>query len=268
MFKDLAIILKGVIAISPMALEMIKNSAEDPILRNKISRKYRSLFSQSVSSLTPKIDQAGFQHLFQALTRELRAKKIEHLKIEAYFGDEWFCPDQSTVIAIPFWLADERLKSIERALVGYVEGERPAEFMKLLRHEAGHCMEHAYRLSKREDWKRIFGNPKIEYNPEAQKTYRNHPDFVRNLPDGYAQTHPEEDFAETFAVWLNPKSNWRVKYRNMPMALYKIQFVEKLMNEVSTKIPKKISNQKIYQARRMKKSLEAYYSERLRVHLN
>ena len=40
------------------------------------------------------------------------------------------------------------------------------------------------------------------------------PEFV----GAYAASHPEEDFAETFAVWLTPRSNWRQSFpgRNRP----------------------------------------------------
>jgi Putative zinc-binding metallo-peptidase len=262
--QDLARTPREVIALYRMRQDLSKNSSNVMALRTQISKRYRALFSQSISSLTPNIDEAGFEPLFKQLENELRSKKLDHIKIETYFGDEWFCPDGTTAIAVPFWLADSRLKSIERELIGYVEGETRSEFMKLLRHEAGHCIEHAYKLSKRHDWQQVFGDPKKEYNPEAQKTIKNHPDFVQNLPDGYAQTHPEEDFAETFAVWLNSKSNWRVKYKNKPTALNKILFIDELIKDICAKRPKNIRNQKTYQARRMKKSLETYYLERLR----
>jgi hypothetical protein len=249
---------------------VIKNKAEILRLPMALQQKYKSLLSRPVSSLTPPIQTVGFDGLFEQLDSELKAKGLIHLGIETYFGDEWFCPTQSTAIAIPFWLADERLKQIERELVGFVEGETDDEFMRLMRHEAGHCVDHAYRLSKRSDWRNIFGDPTIYYDPDSVPTILEHPDFVENLSGGYAQTHPEEDFAETFAVWLAPslgqngfKSNWRQTYRNRPVALKKLLFVDQLMQEVCEKKPKKLTNQKICNARRMRKSLEKYYSERL-----
>ena len=42
----------------------------------------------------------------------------------------------------------------------------------------------------------------------------------------YAQAHPAEDFAETFAVWLQPGSSWRQRYEGWP-ALSKLEYVER-----------------------------------------
>jgi hypothetical protein len=218
--------------------------------------------ARPVSSLTPPIEHAGFNDRFARLDQELAGKGFLHLKIERYFGDEWFCPDQSTAIAIPFWLSDDRLMSIERAFVGFVEGETEEEFMRLLRHEAGHCVDHAYRLSRCSDWQDVFGNPNQNYNPDAVKTVENHADFVTNLPGGYAQTHPEEDFAETFAVWLDPDSRCWDIYRDKPVALNKLLFVDSLMADCAAKKPRKVFNEKICQARRMRRTLESYYRQR------
>ena len=52
-----------------------------------------------------------------------------------------------------------------------------------------------------------------------------------NLANWYAQSHPIEDFAETFAVWLRPGSRWRSRYADWP-ALRKLEYVDALMQEV------------------------------------
>ena len=249
---------------------VLKNKAEVLPLLRTLPPVCRKLLARSVSSLTPAMNNAGFNKHFDQLDAELAAQGFNYLRIEKYFGDEWFCPSRSTAIAVPFWLADERLKTIERKLVGYVEGETEDEFMKLLRHEAGHCVDHAYRLSRRNDWRRVFGNPDKKYDPDSVSTTPGHPNFVENLSGGYAQTHPEEDFAETFAVWLasNNKTKeksrgWLQVYANRPTALKKLLFVDKLMREICSSKPKPIVNEKIYNARRMRRSLESYYRQRL-----
>ena len=228
----------------------------------KLPVRYRELLRRPVASLTPRIEYAGFDDRFARLDEELEDKGFRYLNIERYFGDEWFCPEDSTAIAIPFWLADHRLKAIERAFAGFVEGETEEEFMRLLRHEAGHCVDHAYRLSRRADWREIFGDTNTPYNPDGVKTIEGHKDFVVNLPGGYAQTHPDEDFAETFAVWLDPQSQCWDRYRDKPVALKKLMFVDALMSECASKKPRKIHNQKICQARRMRRTLESYYCQR------
>ena len=241
---------------------MFKNLSKNHETGRRLPSVYRALLARPVSSLTPPIEQAGFDERFARLDQELAEKGLQYLSIETYFGDEWFCPDQSTAIAIPFWLADDRLKSIERVFAGYVEGETEEEFMRLLRHEAGHCVDHAYRLSRRADWRDIFGDTDMHYNPDGVKTIENHPDFVVNLSGGYAQTHPDEDFAETFAVWLDPESRCWDIYRAKPVALNKLMFVDSLMADCGAKNPRKVFNQKICQARRMRRTLESYYRQR------
>jgi Putative zinc-binding metallo-peptidase len=255
---------RGVIAIASMKQIVVKNIANTSKGLKILPKAYRHLMAQSVASLTPKIQNAGFEALIAKLNDELAAKNLIHLNIETYFGDEWFCPDQSTAIAIPFWLADDRLRSIERTLIGFVEGETEDEFIRLLRHEAGHCVEHAYRLSRRKDWRETFGNPNIKYDPEFAATIPGAPDFVVNLSGGYAQTHPEEDFAETFAVVINPKSNYRKIYQSKSIALKKLIFVEKIIAECAQKKPRALASKKISNARRMRRSLESYYQTRLR----
>jgi hypothetical protein len=148
-------------------------------------------------------------------------------------------------------------------MIGYAEGDTTEEFFKLLRHEAGHCMEHAFKLSKKKNWQSVFGNPNVKYDPDSVSTVKSHPDFVENLPGGYAQTHPEEDFAETFAVWLDPLSNWQRRYLNKPTAFSKLTFVDALMSECSKLPPPKIKNKKIFNARRMRRTLGTFYEQRV-----
>ena len=152
-----------------MMQNVIKNWAKLSQATRSLPKGSRALLASSISSLTPRIETVGFDELFAQLNDELKAKKIIHLTIDTYWGDEWFCPDKTTAIAIPFWLADERLKKIERSIVGFVEGETDEEFMRLMRHEAGHCVEHAYRLSRRQDWRDVFGNPQVKYDPDSVK---------------------------------------------------------------------------------------------------
>jgi hypothetical protein len=81
-----------------------------------------------------------------------------------------------------------------------------------LRHEAGHAFNYAYRLYQTPEWRELFG----PFNRPYRERYRPIPfdrNFVRHIEGWYAQKHPDEDFAETFAVWLTPGSRWRVRYR-------------------------------------------------------
>ena len=119
-----------------------------------------------------------------------------------YLGDEWFSPIPTPAVAIPFYLAHPRLEQLELHQMLDVEGGNPSDCQRLLRHECGHAYDHAFRFSSRPKWRRIFGRPDADYEPEHYKPRPYSRRFVRHLPNWYAQAHPEEDFAETFAVWL------------------------------------------------------------------
>ncbi len=148
-----------------------------------------------------------------------------------YLGDEWFSPAGSPAIAIPFYLAHPRLKTLEMHQMLQVEGGTPEWCQQLLRHESGHAIDHAYRFSSRDDWRAVFGSPETEYSPETYQPRPYSKGFVRNLPNWYAQAHPDEDFAETFAVWLSmTPEQWREQYRGWK-ALDKLEFVQCLMEE-------------------------------------
>jgi hypothetical protein len=138
--------------------------------------------------------------------------------------------------------------------------------MQLLRHECGHAYEHAYGFSKRAPWAEVFGSPDLEYEPE---TYRPRPyskSFVRHLPNWYAQAHPDEDFAETFAVWLTfPPDEWRRQYRGWK-ALAKLQYVEVLMQEVRENLACAPNGRRIWDASRSRRTLEKYYAGKRRLY--
>jgi hypothetical protein len=64
---------------------------------------------------------------------------------------------------------------------------------------------------------------------------------VRHLPAWYAQKHPDEDFAETFAVWLNPHSNWREVYADWN-CLNKLLYVDELVKRIGSQPPPVTAN--------------------------
>ncbi len=129
---------------------------------------------------------------------------------------------------MPFYLAHPRLARLERKMFKEVEGGTQRQCMQILRHEAGHIVQHAYALHRRRKWQEMFGRSSSPY-PESYRPNPNSRDYVQHLPRWYAQSHPDEDFAETFAVWLTPRSNWRQRYAEWPGALEKLEFVDELM---------------------------------------
>ena len=194
---------------------------------------------------------------------ELAAKGISFKPI-CYLGDEWFCPEGSATIAIPFYLAHPRLKRLEAKMMMEVEGDTEAWCLRLLRHEMGHVLNHAFLLWKDKRWQKLFGSPSLEYS----ESFRARPyskRFVRHLDGYYAQSHPEEDFAETIAIWLTPDLDWRQQYRDWK-ALEKLEYVDKLMHELAGKPPLVFSKSKISDASRLRSRLEAHYKRRRRTY--
>jgi len=157
------------------------------------------------------------------------------LRPHFWFSTDWFSPDGVPGIAVPFFLAHPRLLRLERRMTGDAEGGNRRWRLRLLRHELGHAVDTAFALRRRRDWQRVFGRPGAPYSRDytARPRSRNH---VLHLEHWYAQSHPTEDFAETFAVWLGPRARWRAEYAGWP-ALAKLEFVDTLMGEIAGRAP-------------------------------
>lgn len=136
----------------------------------------------------------------------------------------------------------------------------------LLRHECGHAIDHAYQFSSQKEWQTVFGSPDTEYTPD---TYRPRPysrSFVQHLPNWYAQSHPDEDFAETFAVWLASEPEaWREHYRGWK-ALEKLELVHRLMQESAQRPPVVKRGRRISEANKLRKTLDRYYAARRKLY--
>ena len=82
--------------------------------------------------------------------------------------------------------------------------------------------------------------------------------YVLHLPAWYAQAHPAEDFAETFAVWLTPRSQWRRRYRGWP-ALRKLEYIDELMNDLAGTKPRNRTRTKVEPLSALKITLREHY---------
>jgi hypothetical protein len=178
----------------------------------------------------------------------------------AWISDEWFSPDDTPGIGIPFYLAHPRLMQLERKMILDVEGGTVPECMRILRHEAGHVVQVAYQLHRRRRWQQLFGRSSKPYpsyyrpNPASRR-------YVEHLRLWYAQSHPDEDFAETFAVWLRPRSDWRKRYAGWP-ALKKLEYVDELMAEVAGQRPIRTRRFKVDPLTRNMRTLAEYYKRK------
>lgn len=193
---------------------------------------------------------------FARLQRELAAHRIR-VPVTGYLAEEWFTPDGSTAIAVPFYLAHPRLVRLERAQMGDVEGGRADHCMRILRHEAGHVIDNAFALRRERRRQRVFGRSSTPYptwyvpDPGSRR-------HVRHLDFWYGQSHPDEDFAETFAVWLTPHTDWPDRYAGTP-ALGKLRYVDRVMATLRDERPVMARRTEVEPLRHSTVTLRQYY---------
>src|SRR6266540_4769229 len=188
------------------------------------------------------------------------AERGLRIRPHAWMSNEWFSPDDTPGIAIPFYLAHPRLMRLERKMIIDVEGGTVPECMRILRHEAGHVLQHSYQLQRRRRWQQLFGPSSKRY----PSYYRPNPasrHFVQHLRLWYAQSHPDEDFAETFAVWLRPRSNWRKRYAGWPV-LKKLEYVDELMREIAGERPVLTRRKRVEQLSQLTQTLAEHYRKK------
>jgi len=219
------------------------------------------LLDLRLCDLELRIEGTELEDRVEQLHDELAHRGI-HLRPHVWLSSEWFSPDGVPGIAAPFYLAHPRLMKLERKMMLEVEGGNERWCMKLLRHEAGHAVCTAFRLHYKRSWREVFGSVSAPYPPHYDpKPYSK--DFVLHLDWWYAQAHPAEDFAETFAVWLKPRARWRTQYREWP-ALEKLEYVDSLMQETAGSKPVVRSRKHVYPLRLLRSTLRRHYRQKQR----
>jgi hypothetical protein len=210
------------------------------------------LLDLRISQLGVTIEGSVLESRIAELQRELDARGLL-FQPHFWLSAEWFSPDAVPGVAIPFYLAHPRLEKLERAQMLEVEGGNEPWCLKILRHEAGHAIDNAYKLRQRRRRQQLFGPSYMQY-PDYYTPKPYSKSFVLHLDSWYAQSHPDEDFAETFAVWLTPESDWRVRYTGWP-ALKKLEYIDTLMRELAGK-PMLVHS--------IRKTLRAHYERKRR----
>jgi hypothetical protein len=222
------------------------------------------LLEKRISQLGLKIEGTEVQPLVQRLYQELTAKGLT-FHPPTHVGDEWFVPVGIPAIFVPFFLLHERLRKLEKKMILEVEGETPDWFMRLLRHEAAHAYFYAYQLYKKTRWRRIFGQTSMEETPQFYRPRPFSRSYVVHLDDWYAQSHPDEDFAETFAVWITPESEWRQKYEGWK-ALGKLEYVDELMRSLAGKAPTHLPEYRVADHDCLNVKLKTYYARKKKLY--
>jgi hypothetical protein len=222
------------------------------------------LLEKKISQLGLKLDATPIQPLVQQLYAELSEKGLA-FHPPCHIGDEWFVPVGIPAIFIPFFLTQDRLRQLERKIILEVEGETPEWFMKLIRHEAAHAYAYAYQVFRKRKWQRTFGLSSAEETPSFYRPRPYSRSFVVHLDDWYAQSHPDEDFAETFAVWLTPGLDWRARYRDWK-ALQKLEYVEELMQSLAGKAPLPLPAYQVADYDCLNVKLKTHYAKKRKVY--
>ena len=225
-----------------------------------LKKKDSELLQMRFCDLNLSISSSRIQPFVEQLYSELEEKNIL-FRPHLWVSEDWFAQDGIPGIAVPFFVVHDRLAKLENKLILEIEGYSPRDCMKLLRHEAGHAIDNAYRLRRSRQRQKLFGLSSTPY-PESYSPRAYSRKFVVHLNSWYAQAHPDEDWAESFAVWLNPKSNWKSRYAKWP-ALKKLKMVDQLMSDIAGKNPpvtKKLEPGNIEKSR---KRLKTYYDHKI-----
>ncbi len=192
--------------------------------------------SNPIRELGLKIAGTPLEPVLVEFRTELERAGIVRLRPDFYLSTEWGVPFPSISIGIPFYLAHPDLIAFHAERNGYLEGVGRADLLRFLRHEMGHVVNYAYLLYEQEDWIKHFGSMTQPYLEEYRPApfSRRH---VRHLDGWYAQKHPDEDWSETFAVWMTPGSDWRRRYADWPEALAKLAYCDRTMADLNAREP-------------------------------
>jgi hypothetical protein len=221
------------------------------------------LLEKKISQLGLKLEGTQLQPLIHQLYDELSQRRLV-FHPPCHVGDEWFVPIGIPAIFIPFFLVHDRLRKLERKLILEVEGETPEWFMKLMRHEAAHAYSYAYQLYKKKKWQQTFGLA----STEETEFYRPRPysrSYVVHLDDWYAQSHPDEDFAETFAIWLTPGLDWRERFQGWK-ALQKLEYLDELIRSLAGKLPVQLPEYRVADYDCLNIKLKTYYTRKRKLY--
>ena len=220
--------------------------------------KEGNIRSTPIRDLQLQIAGTRLEPLLKEFESELHAAGLRRLRPHFYLSTEWGVPTDTVAIAIPFYLARPDLTDFHAERTGYVEGFNRWDVLRYLRHEMGHVVNYAYRLFNTEDWVQLFGaitQPYLEdYRPEPFSRR-----FVIHLPGWYAQKHPDEDWSETFAVWMTPGRNWRHEYRDWPEALRKLEYCDRTIRALADTEPLITDRETDEDVSELTQSLEEYY---------
>lgn len=216
-------------------------------------------FATRIRDLGLRIAGTWLEPVIAEFEKETQERGLQRLRPRFYLSNEWGVSD-SLAIGIPFYLARPDLMALHAERIGHLEGATRADVLRYLRHELGHVVCYAYRLSDQEEWVRLFGantQPYVEEYHVEPFSRR----YVRHLPGWYAQKHPEEDWCETFAVWMTPESDWRADYAEWPAALAKLEYCDREIRRIGDMEPLATSTHQEDDVSELERSAEQFYRD-------
>jgi hypothetical protein len=214
------------------------------------------LLRMKIRDLPNNLESSFLARPLKKFYRELQQKDIL-IKPNLWFSDEWFSPDNVAGIAVPFYFSHPRLMALEKVMTGKLDGENHTEILKILRHEMGHVFESVFHTRQDLQRRKLFGVSSKKY-PKSYKAQIFSRSYVHNLCENYAQAHPDEDFAETFAVVLDSKSQWRKKYKNKT-CLTKLKYIDTLLKRYKNKKPRGLDRNIYLEIAKNRKTLASRY---------
>jgi hypothetical protein len=233
---------------------MVDSNAE-PVTPHWSTLPDEQLLEIRMCDLDLRIEGTELQQRITKIDAELQARGL--VCPHYWISDEWFSPDGVPGVAVPFYLLHPRLAKLELSQMLEVEGGDEPTCLKILRHEAGHAIDNAYQLRRRRARRELFGLPSTRY-PEYYTPKPYSKSFVQHLDHWYAQSHPDEDFAETFATWLDPGTDWRQRYTGWP-AERKLQYMDQLMRGLANVTPKVTTTREVEPLPQLEKTLRQHY---------
>ena len=215
-------------------------------------------YSRPIQDLRLRITGSRLEPIIEEFKAELEHAGVRRVQPHFYLSTEWGVVTGTVAIAIPFYLARPDLIALQAERIGHIEGFNRTDILRYLRHEMGHVVNYAYRLYEEEDWVKHFGSitqPYLEeYRPEPFSRR-----YVRHLPGWYAQKHPDEDWAETFAIWMTPRLDWRAEYGAWPEALAKLEYCNRTMQALAEREPMVTADELDEDVSQLSYSVEDYY---------
>ncbi len=224
---------------------------------NSLDKK--SLLNTPLSSINFDLKASPLMRPLNDLKFELNAKGINFLP-STWVSTDWFSPDGIGGFALPFYLLHPRLIKLEKENTKRLEGHTYQGIMKLLRHETAHALDNVFLLRKLKVRQKLFGISQTKYPNDYLPDPKSR-DYVINLDEYYAQSHPDEDWAETFATWLNPKVDWQSKYKNWG-AIEKLTYLDSVMKKIKHLSPKLKRVRYVECITNDHRTLDEYYHDR------